>query len=210
MHRNRALVVTPVTFLFVTTLAAGLALAPQIATANQHCRPGEREVSEARGLNHCEAVAWICRSQGPNGHWGRGWNNDQEAAKQRALYECNIRSGGGCSAPSCTRQQTAQLPTIQKTAQLPPIQTRGYNRPYSVPSPQLNNSPPVKTKLALPKLTDEQKVILVYMAGGVALLTLCTLSPPTQALIMEEEAHLAVDFDKEAAISLGEPTGEDQ
>jgi hypothetical protein len=90
-----------------------LLVLPQIATANQHCGPGFREVSEGSGLYHCEAVAWICRSQDSKGHWGRGWNNDKEAAKQRALYECNRRAGGGCSILSCNGQQTAQLQTVQ-------------------------------------------------------------------------------------------------
>jgi hypothetical protein len=96
--------------LIVPALIVPLTLFPQIATANQNCGPGLREVSEGRGLFHCEAVAWICRAEGPKGKWGRGWNNNLGAAERRALDECNMRAGGGCSLlpnQPCTRQRTA-------------------------------------------------------------------------------------------------------
>ncbi len=74
------------------------------ADADVHCLPGQKAVEIGRDFHRCDPVAWICKSQGPNGHpRGQGWSNNRERASQRALAECTRRPGGqACSSPTCS------------------------------------------------------------------------------------------------------------
>jgi hypothetical protein len=94
-------------------------IATHKADADVHCLRGTRAVEDGRDLHHCEPVAWICRSQGANRHWGEGWSDNRETASRRALAACTSHGGQACSNPKCSHPPDAPASTTtgSKTSQ---------------------------------------------------------------------------------------------
>ncbi|SHM33124.1 hypothetical protein SAMN05444321_5992 [Bradyrhizobium lablabi] len=120
-------------------------IASHKADADVHCLPGTKAVEIGRDFHRCDPVAWICKSQGANGHWGQGWSDNRDRATQRAIAECSSHGGGqACSNTTCGHPRQAGASTtagrLDGVVGKTPPSSRDISRPTASRSKNGNGS----------------------------------------------------------------------